>query len=666
MDCPDTCSLEVEVKDGRVTEIHGSNVNPVTAGFICSKVGNFTKRLYSPDRILYPMKRVGAKGSSEFERISWDEATAEICSRFQSIQKEYGGEALLPFYYGGSNGILGQETVDRAFFAKLGASRLALTVCAAPTTAAALGMYGKMPGVAFEDYLHAKFILVWGANTKASNIHLMPYIKKAKAAGAFVAVVDPRRNFSSGEQNLHLPVYPGTDLVVALSMIQYWNRHGMLNHEFLNEHTRNLDALLERAVAHSISRAAGIARVPARDIERLANEYAERSPAVLRMGWGPERNANGGQATAAILSMPALLGKFGVRGGGYTLSNSSATKVAVNKIVESIPWNTREINMNQLGKVLLTQDTPPIKGLFVYNANPAATIPNQNAVLKGLERKDLFTVVFDQILTDTARYADILLPATTFLEQDEIKKSYGSYVLHYVSQVIEPLGEAKPNPEVFAVLGKGMGWKDDAFSMNMAEYLGATASAIRGLGKDVTLEELRSNSLLQFDFPGTAPIQFETTSPWTSDGKIDLCPEVLGKHPYEPVTNGNGKYPLSLISPATSKTISSTMGEYNLPELFLSIHPEDASERSLKSGEMARIFNDLGEVVCRVKVTDSIRPGVVMIPKGAWMKSSPNQRTACALSPDTLGLAGGACFNDARVEVAQIQQKPPGTQPKSS
>ncbi|HSP07561.1 MAG TPA: molybdopterin-dependent oxidoreductase, partial [Acidobacteriota bacterium] len=358
MDCPDTCSLEVEVRDGRVEAIRGSHLNPTTAGFICSKVANFTKRLYSPDRLLHPMKRTGKKGEGKFTRISWQEAADLICGRFKSIAAEHGGEAILPYSYGGSNALLGQDTTDLAFFAKLGASRLDRTVCAAPTGAANLGMYGKMPGVAFEDYEHARFILIWGGNPKAANIHLMPFVKKARANGAKVAIVDPKLNFSAREYDLHLPVFPGADLPLALSMIHYWEHNNMLDRGFLEKNAKHLDMLLERASEWTLDRAAAAARVSAGDIEKLACMYHDASPALVRCGWGLERNRNGGSAAAAILAMPALLGKFGVRGGGYTLSNSTAARVNSDALVDAVPWNTRIINMNVIGRVLLEENHP--------------------------------------------------------------------------------------------------------------------------------------------------------------------------------------------------------------------------------------------------------------------------------------------------------------------
>jgi len=654
MDCPDTCSLDVEVEDGRVTKLRGSNLNPVTNGFICSKVGNFAQRVYSDERLLYPMRRVGEKGSGQFARISWDEAINLIGKSFSAIKQRYGGEAILPFNYGGSNGMLGQGTTDAAFFNKLGASRLAHTVCAAPTSAVAKAMYGKMPGVAFQDYARARFILIWGANPKASNIHLVPYLKEAKAAGAKIAVVDPRLNFSKNEIDLHLPVYPGTDVVVALAMINYWREHDLLNRASIEQHTTGAEILLQKAAEYSLDQAADIAHVEASTIEKLARMYAETEPAALRCGWGLERNRNGGQAVAAILAMPALLGKFGHRGGGYTLSNSGSYRVDDGKLVDTIPAPTRELNMSLLGKILLEEKNPPVKAIFVYNCNPVATIPHQNAVIKGFQREDLFTVVFEQVMTDTAVYADILLPAVTFLEQKEIKKAYGSYALQYMEPVIAPLGEARPNEEVFAMLGRAMDWDDGAFYEDTEAYLRRAVNAVGGI-KNMNFEKLKKEKIVLFDFPGPTPIQFVTSFPWTSDGKAHLAPGVLGENPFEYLADHLNGFPLALISPATDKLISSTLGEYNLSELFLFMHPADARKRSLQNGDTVRVFNQYGEVRCRVKLSGQICPGVVNMPKGAWRKASQNGQTANALAPDTLSaVGGGACFNDARVEVVKL------------
>jgi len=657
MDCPDTCALEVTVVDGKIEKIAGArNGHPTTGGFICSKISRFAERVYHGERLLYPLQRSGPKGSGKFSRISWEEAIGEITRRFRDIINEWGGEAIMPYHYGGSNGLLGDAFLDHYYFAKLGASRCQRTLCAAPATAVATGMYGKMPGVAYEDYPQAEFILIWGANPKVSNIHIMPFLKKAKRNGAFIAVIDPKLNFSSGEIDLHLPVFPGADLPLALGMIHYWQANDLLDTGFLSQHAVGVEILLAAAEEWPVERAAAAAKVNAEDIARLARKYAESAPAVLRCGWGVERNRNGGQALAAILAMPALLGKFGLPGGGYTLSNSGAAMLDQSKIFGNYSWNTRQINQSQLGQALNnTHLQPPLKALFVYNCNPVVTAPDQNAIIQGMLREDLLTVVFEQVKTDTALYADILLPAVTFLEQREIKKGYGSYVVGGVQPVIPPRGEAKPNEEVFAMLGRAMGWPDEPFYWDTETCMRKTADALSLNGDSANPSIFWEGKAQQYDFPGTTPVQFKTVFPRTAGGKIHLAPAALGKNPFQYHPVADEEYPLALISPSNSKMISSTMGEYNYPELFITIHPQDAAQRGIEEGNTVRVFNELGEVICRVKVRENVRPGVVSMPKGAWQKSSRNGRTATALCPATANeVAGGACYNDARVEVEKI------------
>jgi anaerobic selenocysteine-containing dehydrogenase len=517
-------------------------------------------------------------------------------------------------------------------------------------------MYGKMPGVAYEDYPRAKFILIWGANPKVSHIHLVPFLKKAKRKGAFIAAVDPKRNFSADEIDLHLPVFPGADLPLALGMIHYWQAAGLLDNDFVFQNTLGWEPLLSAAKEWPPERAAAAAKVKGEDIVRLAEVYAKSDPALLRCGWGVERNRNGGQALAAILAMPALLGKFGVPGGGYTLSNSGAATLDHSKIFGNYKWNTRQINQTQLGQALNeNQLQPPLKALFVYNCNPVVTVPDQNAIIEGLLREDLFTVVFEQVKTDSALYADILLPAVTFLEQREIKKGYGSYVVGGVQPVIPPRGEAKPNEEVFAMLGRAMGWKDEPFYWDSETCMQKTAAALSMNGACGDLSSFREGRSQQYDFPGTSPVQFKTVFPRTGEGKIHLTPGELGKYPFQYLPVVEEQYPLALVSPANSKMISSTLGEFNYPELLLTIHPEDATKRGIQEGNTVRVFNDLGEVFCRVKLRENLRPGVVSMPKGAWQKSSRNGRTSTALCPATVNeVAGGACYNDARVEVEKV------------
>src|SRR5829696_10265252 len=457
LDCPDACTLDVTVAQGRIQKIDGGDDNPVTRNFICAKVRRFAERVYGDDRVLYPAVRRDAKGQGTFVRVTWDEALDLIAARMSEIKAAHGGEAILPFYYGGSNGPLTQSTNDAELWRRFGTSRLATTVCAAPTGAANMALYGKMPSITYQDYPHAKLIVLWGVNPSASGIHLVPYVKEAQAAGATIVVIDPRTTSLAKKADLHLAVRPGTDLPVALALHRVMFEEGHADHAFLDAHTHGGDRLREAARPWTIERAAGEAGIDPAALRRLADLYVASSPALVRCGWGLERNRNGGSAAAAVLALPAVGGKFGVRGGGYSMSNSLAFGLKAAAWIDAPEPPTRLVNMNQLGRALLEYSTPPIKMLFVYNCNPLATAPDENRVLQGLQREDLFTVAFEQVYTDTARYADVVLPATTFLEHYDIAKSYGPISLQLVRPVIEPVGEARTNADVFSELAERLG-----------------------------------------------------------------------------------------------------------------------------------------------------------------------------------------------------------------
>ena len=421
LDCPDSCSLSVSLSDGRVVALDGGHANPVTGGYICGKVRRFGDRMYGPDRLRQPGFRLGPPGSGEFRWVSWDEALARVAEAMREARDRWGAESVLPYCYGGSNGLLTQDTADARLFRRFGASRLARTLCASTTGAANQALYGKMPSVTYADYAHAKLIVVWGANPSASGIHLVPFIRDAQRAGAALVVVDPRATPLARLAELHLALRPGTDVAVALALHRHLFEHGLADEAFLAAHTTGASRLRERAREWTFERAASVAGLEPGAIARLADMYAAASPAVVRCGWGLERNRNGGSAAAAILALPAVAGKFGVRGGGYTLSNSGSWGITKSWIGAEEP-PARLVNMNHLGRMLTGPIDPPVKVLFVYNCNPLATVPHQNLVRQGLEREDLTTIVFDQVMTDTARYADIVLPATTFLEQVPISR----------------------------------------------------------------------------------------------------------------------------------------------------------------------------------------------------------------------------------------------------
>jgi anaerobic selenocysteine-containing dehydrogenase len=654
LDCPDSCSLDVTVERGRVVTIDGAREgNPTTNGYICAKVRRFGERLYGEDRLLYPAVRKGPKGQGVFTRVTWTEALDHIASKMTEIRDRSGAEAILPFSYGGSNGLLTQDTNDAVLFRGFGTSRLARTVCAAPTGAANQALYGKMPGVAYADYVHAALIILWGVNPAASGIHLVPYIKQAREAGATLVVIDPRATSLARQADLHIAPRPGTDLPVALALHRFLFESGHADTRFLDEHARGAERLRARAAEWTIEKAAAVAQIDPEPLRQLAELYATTSPALVRCGWGLERNRNGGSAAAAILALPAVAGKFKVRGGGFSMSNSTAFGIKAAAWMDETPEPaTRLVNMNHLGRALTEFKDPPVEMLFVYNCNPLATMPDQNRVLEGLKREDLFTVVYEQVFTDTTRYADVILPATTFLENYDIAKGYGPISLQLVRPVIEATGEAKPNAEVFSALAERLG-------VGVAEEETDTLLRITGRLPPSAAAELMQDGAATPPWSGV-PVQFVDVFPLTGDAKVNLFPDALdasapaGLYGYQP-DPATEQYPLVMISPASEKTISSTLGELRERPGVLHMHPDDARARSLSTGDPVRVFNALGDVQCPVAVDPHVRPGTVSLAKGLWRKSTYNGSTSNALVPDTLAdLGGGACFNDARVQVALL------------
>jgi anaerobic selenocysteine-containing dehydrogenase len=654
LDCPDACSLAVTVQRGRVVTIDGSRRNPVTDGYICAKVRKFGERVYGPDRLLYPAVRKGRKGDGRFTRVPWDAALELIADRFQRAKTDAGGASILPYSYGGSNGLLTQDNIDAQLWRRFGTSRLARTLCAAPTGAANMALYGKMASVTYQDYPDAALIILWGVNPSASGIHLVPFVREAQKRGATLVAIDPRSTQLARSADVHLPVRPGTDVAVALAIHRYLFVNGHADSEFLRAHTRGADALRERAEPWTIERAADLAGVDPIALGRVAELYATSSPALVRCGWGLERNRNGGNAAMAVLALPAVGGKFGVRGGGYSMSNSASWNIERPWINAAEP-DTRVVNMNHLGRALTEYDDPPVKVLFVYNCNPVATVPDQRRVLHGLEREDLFTVVFEQVMTDTALYADVVLPATTFLEGYDFAKAYGPLHIDLGRQVIDPAGEARSNADVFGDLAQRLGVLHEDEPTGELDLM---LQVLHGLPPAIG-EELRDGKTPTPPFGG-APVQFVDVFPNTPDRKVNLFPEALdagapmGLYRFQP-DPGTDRYPLALISPASERTISSTLGELPRPDVKLVMNPEDAAERGLADGDSVRIFNELGEVHCTLGVAASIRRGTVSLPKGIWRRNTRNNATGTALVPDTLtDLGGGACFNDARVQVASL------------
>ncbi|MGH1345756.1 MAG: molybdopterin-containing oxidoreductase family protein [Nannocystales bacterium] len=655
LDCPDACTLTASVEDGRLARLDGDHRNGLTAGIVCGKVRRFDRHLYGDERIRSPAIRTGPKGTGEFRDVSWDEALEHVATRMLEIRDRSGGEAILPFSYGGSNGALTEGTLDTRWFRRLGASNLERTICAAATSRAQGGLYGMMPGVDVRDYVHASLIVLWGFNPSASGIHLVPVLKEARAAGAQIVVVDPRRIPQAKSADQHLALRPGTDVVLALAMSRWLFEHGHADEAFLAAHATGTDEFRARAQPWTLERAAEVCDLPATEIEAFARRFAEAEPAVIRCGWGLERNRNGGSAVASVLALPAVGGKFGPRGGGFTMSQSRTFRWNLDAVVGEAEPAVRTINMNRLGPALLAQ-APPVEALFVYNANPLATVPDQAAVRRGLTREDLFTVVFDQVHTDTAKWADVLLPATTFLEHHDLTRGYGASVLNRVRPAVPAVDLARPNYAVFAELLERTGLARDTDLTDPEEIAEAVTSSIE-LDADER-QTLREQSTLDVPRPGAL---FRDRFAETDDGKIHLCPTALDAecketagvelYSYQPDPSTQ-EHPLALLSPATAKLTNSTFGQLRTTLAKVQIHPRDAEARSIRDGDAVRVFNALGAVECDAELNDDLSPGVLCLDKGLWERHTHNGNTSNALCPTTLtDLGRGATFNDARVQI---------------
>lgn len=654
LDCPDACTLDVTVRGGRVTKIDGATANPITNGYICAKVRRFHERVYSDDRLLHPAVRRGAKGAGQFKRVTWDDALDLIAEKFIAARDNGGAETILPLCYGGSNGFLTQDYADAILFRRFGTSRLLRTVCAAPTGAANQGLYGKMASVSYEDYPAAKMIILWGVNPGVSGIHLMPFLKEARDNGAFVVVIDPRATPLARQADVHLAVRPGTDLPVALAFHRYLFEEGKADQAFLDAHTTGAAQLRDKAAPWTFERAAEVSGVDAAVLRGIAERYAHASPALVKCGWGLERNRNGGSAAAAILALPAVAGKFGVRAGGYSMSNSASWNIERTWLADQEPA-TRAVNMNKVGRILTEPEGAPVNVLFVYNCNPVAILPDQRRVIRGFEREDLFTVVFDQVLTDSAMYADVVLPATTFLEHYDFARGYGPITLQLGKPVIDAVGESRSNTDVFMDLARRL---DLSVEGDPEDDLDAMLRVLAGLPQQVG-DDLRDHWQARPPHDGR-PIQFVDVFPKTADRKVDLFPAALDKqapmglYGYQP-DPATAEYPLALISPASERTISSTLGELSRPDVRLEMHPDDAAARGIADGDAIRVWNALGEMRLAVRVSPLITSGTVSMPKGVWRRSTKNGFTSNALTPDSLSdLGGGACFNDARVQVEKV------------
>ena len=663
LDCADTCSLTVTVEDQQIVKVRGSQVNPLTRGAICGKVSHYPEWVHGPDRLRTPLLRTSPKGEGHFTRLTWDEALDLIYIRFTALQQQYGPEAIVPLNYAGPHGFLAAGSMDLRFFHKLGASRLARRpLCGGVKSEAFMGTYGAVPLMRPEHVAAAQLIVVWGSNTTVSQMHLVPFIKAARKRGARLVVIDPRRVPIARQAHLHLALRPGTDVVLAWALAAELERLGGLDQAFITQHVLGAEAFLAQARRWTPDEAAVACGVEAAQIRQLAALYRDISPAVICPGTGLERNQNGGSGLRAICALPALAGKFGVRGGGLLMGASMAFPKTMARLQgeEFVPSGTRTLNIVTIGRDLLNPHlTPPIHGLFIYNHNPVIVHPDQNTMRRALLRDDLFTVVCDVVMTDSARYADVVLPACSHFEYADLYASYGHHFLQRAEAVISPVGESLPNTEIFRRLAQRFGFTEPAFQATDAELMDAALALDDPRLQGVRPSQLALDQALPMQFNGSEAVLFQSTLPATPSGQVELYSATLEQKygqalpQYRPVVSS---YPLSLLTPASDRRTTSTFGNLRYSDdVWLDMHPQDAAARGLHDGMLVRVWNDLGEVHLRLRRTEDVRPGVVASPKGAWLRTSDNGQTVSALAPTHYAdLCEGACFNDARVEVARL------------
>jgi anaerobic selenocysteine-containing dehydrogenase len=663
LDCPDTCSLSVAVEDDRIVEVRGSLANPFTAGVICAKVArDFPAIANGEGRIMTPLRRTGARGEGKFERVSWDEALDIVHERVTAVMAAHGPQAVLPLNYAGPHGMLAGGSMDLRFFHKLGATLLdRKPLCGGIRTEAWLGTFGPVPGIPPEQAALSRLVIVWGNNVTWSNLHLMPVINRARRGGAKLVVVDPKRTKVAEQADLHLAPRPGTDVILAWSVTNELERLGGLDHDFIERHVEGFAAYMERVRRVSLADAERITGVPGSQIQALARWYHEASPAAISVGNGLERNQNGGSGIRAIFALPALAGKLGVPGGGLINGASLAFPKTAARLQrpDLAPAGTRTLNIVDVGAHLLDPAlAPPIKALFIYNHNPVIVHPDQNRLRRGLGREDLFIVGADVVMTDSMAYCDVVLPAASHFEYADLYPAYGQHWLQRADPVIRPRGESLPNTEIFRRLAARFGFDDPAFRATDAELMDEAMDATDPRLGGLRPSELPVDRALPMTIRGEDAVLFKNLVPGTPSGKVELASSYLASKydqllpDYRPFESS---FPLVLISPASDQRITSTFGGLKSSQgpPPLEMHPEDARGRGLRDGTPVRIWNDLGEIHLRVKITEALRPGVVSTLKGGWFSTSDNGQTVSALCPGHhADISGGACYNDTRVEVA--------------
>jgi anaerobic selenocysteine-containing dehydrogenase len=663
LDCPDCCSLLVTVENGRGTKLRGDPAHPVTRGFLCGKVARYLEHEYSPGRLLYPQRRVGAKGEGRFERISWDQALDAIALRFKAVAAEFGPEAILPYSYAGTMGLLNGAGMDRRFFHRLGASRLDRTICSSAGEAGlteALGLrYGTEPG----QFRHSRLIIAWGANILGTNVHLWPFVMEARRQGAKLYTIDPRRNRTGAAADKHFFINPGSDAALALAMMHVIVTENLHDADYVARHTEGFEELRRRLREWTPQRAAELTGLAAEEIAGLAREYATTRPAAIRLNYGIQRSERGAMAVRAVALLPVLAGSWKEIGGGLQLSTSQAfhlNRAGLERAdlqQQALGREARMVNMSELGSAL----RGAVKALVVYNSNPAAIAPNQNAVLDGLRRTDLFTVVLEQFQNDTADYADYLLPATTFLEHTDLYFAYGHYYLQLARPALPGPGEAKSNVEIFRLLAERMGFDDPCFRDGEDDMIRTLLDSPHPFVRGITLEELERERFVRLRIPQPF-LPFASGGFGMPGGKCHLHAGTLDYTPPRESRHGDPelrrKYPFELISPKNDDSMNSTFGHRDAVDLqtaALHLAAADAARLGIHTSDPVRVFNDRGSCVLLACLDDTVRPGVVCAPSVRWGKRSPGKRNVNALTSERLTAAGGGpTFYSCLVQVEPL------------
>lgn len=665
-DCPDTCAWIVHMSDGKIVKVNGDPDHPVTKGVICEKARYYPHRLYGKERVLYPMRRKGKKGEGEFVRITWDEALTSITDYWKTLINKYGSESILPYSYAGTEGVINNSSMDRRFFNKLGATRLERTICSAAGSAGFNLVYGQGKGINPLDSAQAKVILFWGINALETNLHQAILAEQARKNGAKIIAIDVHRNKTAGWADVFYHILPGSDGALALGIAHIIVRDGLADLSWAREHTHGLAQFMVTLQDYPPDKVARLTGLNPGQIEELARLYTQNRPSLIRIGNGFQHHDNGGMATWAISCLPALIGTWEDKGGGAIKFNSGyfPTNRDALERPDLLKGSPRIVNMNQLGRALTELD-PAIYALYVYNSNPAIVAPEQRLVKKGLAREDLFTVVHEQVWTDTTRFADIVLPATTHLEHPDLYKSYWHCVLQWADPVIPPLGESKANIEVFAELAARMGYTDSCFQDTTEEIAQQALDLPYWKEQEITVERLRRERYIPIEVP---ELPFATGTFPTPSGKAELSSEQarsqgMSEVPcHVPLSEGpetaNTLYPITLISAPNHYFLNSTFAE--IPQIrekagvpLLEINPVDAASRSIKDGDLVKVYNDRGICQLVTCVKDSVLPGVAVTTGLHWY--SEDNCGINELTPSRLADMGhGATFFSNLVEIQKM------------